>query len=309
VLVDRSLKEQADPDGRWFGQWDAVFGAALAAGVVSEGQMEAFTREVFALSLEHRTVVRRGRAWRIDALASAVRAPPQGVQTEYELQRVRVGGQTVFLYERAHTRGTNLRHWSPRAAFRYVGRDRYAEPIDLPPGEYTVRATFLVWAVDPSGAEPKTAEVSLETLSRITVIDDDRELVRLATDDALRDRVRGAISARDATIDLSERSPYTWSAIDIRDPRIHLAFDVFLRAGERQWPVGWIGAGPEEYTMEMYGGREFPLDGFQPRESGTIDLILVPSARTAEERLARQTDTIWGETIILEAVPIEVRER
>jgi hypothetical protein len=81
-----------------------------------------------------------------------------------------------------------------------------------------------------------------------------------------------------------------------------IAFDVFWRAGGREWPLGSITStqGGSGTQWHYYYGT---FDNFDPVTYPTVDVILRPS-EAAARRVPGMT-AIWGAEIILKDVPIE----
>lgn len=307
LLVGRALREQANPAGEWFGRWDAVFGAALANGWVSDDQLRAFAAQVYDLRLRHRPTIRLGSPWTVGEWVTAVRVPPgAAVATGAILERVDVGGRRV--YERLHAPGT-VQTSSVRAGAHKDWVLRRYEMPGLPgtAGVQPILAVFAVAVQDNSATAPRQVEVRVEHRGEIELVDAGAELVTLARDESLRQRVEGSISARPLQLYLDPRSVHTWSAVDVWEPPIDLAFEVFVRLGDREWPVGRSTMRAGQGGIQNYGGHEFPLHGLE--EAETVTLVLRPSAAAAEQASEEPIERIWGEEVVLPEVPIERIDR
>jgi hypothetical protein len=126
--------------------------------------------------------------------------------------------------------------------------------------------------------------------------------VEAVIDPALRDRVAAAISVRNARVMGSRIDLY----IDTDPPPIDLGFDVFARAGEREWRAGILTA-TAAYPLALQRAvhlrglvREDYIASEEIPDSSSVEVILRPSAEAA----IRSPDIVryWGEEVSIRRV-------
>jgi hypothetical protein len=310
-LVDRALTEQIDPDGEWFGRWGAIFEAAWQADLVSEGQLETFARQVLPLEFRHRDVIRVGETWTAAEAVSAIRLSPSMPLARWKtLERVEVGGKVVFNRAVDPARApAPASLGGPQAQTDWVMLEHDLPAPDVEVGRHPVRAVYFLQVFDPRTTPPTLIlQDRVEVHSEIEVAPAGTAVVTLVTDADLEDRVRAAIEPRSARIYIERNMMHTWSAVDVREPPVGVAFDVQLRVGDRTWPVGSFAVPGGHRDIANYGGREFPLTGLETEGLVHVELILTPSAVAAESK-AWSGDEFWGGEIVLENVTVEIIDR
>ena len=114
----------------------------------------------------------------------------------------------------------------------------------------------------------------------------------------------GPDARRDAPRAYSYFDPFGQGAeaegfFDIDAPPVDFAFEVFLRIGQEEWPVGQIDS-ESEHDWDFSGSFNGRAD---IRETTLVDLILRPSRVAARQTL--RITRIWNGEIILANVPLQ----
>lgn len=304
-LVDRALKEQADPGGDWFGRWKDVFAAAHKAGLASEGQLRAYAEHMLGLDLRHRSRIRAGSPWLVgDAIAHIRSTPGSGPAGDARLLRIRVGDQTV--YEQAYDVDTiGSRTFHGRPSMDWVQVEHTLPPPAVPDGTHEVIATYAVW-VDDGSTPPRRIRSEVEVRSTVEVVGRDGALVEVAPDESLRAAVESAVAPRDLRLIHADQATSTWTAVDFNSPPIDLAFDVYWREGTREWFVGRIAAPKGAVSLRQFGGWEFPMNGATGENA---EVLLRPSRAAAEEATHANVDRIWGGEIVIRGREVKITDQ
>lgn len=151
----------------------------------------------------------------------------------------------------------------------------------------------------------------------VTVLPEGSETVELVADESLRPGVEASLTLMRITaqpgpvrtvlgdgtvfIKASVMTTDVQGGFHVEEPPTDLAFDVFLRAGGREWLVGQI-------DSDIAGPRDFPwfrgtADGL---EDTHVDVILRPSLAAARRTVS--ITRIWDGEIVLEGVPVQWKD-
>jgi hypothetical protein len=312
ILADRALDVQADRTRPWYGSsptnpgWADLFEAALKSRALSPAQLQRFASGAQFVELVVPTAARRGHTWTLGIRESQTRiGPSRPFAYSMQFTRVTLDGKVVV------DRPADPGRAAAGGGGMSPGNDPWvpvSESFDADPGHdgpVEVEAIVQLWLFDgPGGTRgvPIMGSWPVTLHAQVRAVAADTQIVQLAVDPALRQRVQAALVPRVPIRNILEpRSAYTWSAIDVDNLPIPLAFEIFLRAGAREWPVGTLIAPKGDRSVHSYGGREFPLTGLDALQ---VDLILRPS-RAAAERIPGGVDEIWGEEIVIPNLAVQ----
>lgn len=231
-----------------------------------------------------------------------------GVKFAKALRAVKVGDRELTVRSDERPNQDNPDLLSNDAVWDIEGK----VAIDLPPGEYDLQFVVDAGLVDEQstfvGIDGKPGQIGrwpspIHTWQAVvthtlTVRPEDAALVGLVTDPALDPVAAGAVAAPTLSViprsDGRNRVQVEWPRVESPVP---LSFDVVMRAGEREIPLG-THSGRQQLPSETEHWLREPL----PPEVRTVDLVLTPNPQAAERYI--EVREIWGAPVTLEDVPI-----
>ncbi len=328
-LVQSTLAIQADFEHPWLPQWGDVVAAARSKNLVSDDAWRTFARQAVVPQLVIRPEIVQG-----DVVAAKFLLHKRAPSEEVLVVRVRhlesrLGDQTYDL--RSNTRSQlnlDCRSGAPSHSrfieFDFSGRGRVAHAgshgvADVEPGSYIFETSWQVEISEGTiGMNGVTTGETLcsetfETEAAVTVLPRGSETVEVVSDESLRAAVEASLHlyrvdaapgprSAGAGVDSSSRTTTTaHGTVFMEVIPIDLAFDVLLRAGDREWPIGQI-------DSDMMHSRSYPtfLGSADGLEGARVDVVLRPS-RAAARRTTSIT-RIWGGEIVIEDVALEWKE-
>ena len=140
---------------------------------------------------------------------------------------------------------------------------------------------------------------TIQLQANVEVLPRGTQTVEPVSDESLRPAMAAALSLRYCRAQRRGIAPRIISGLfDFDAPPMDFAFDVFVRSGEREWPVGQIDS-ETEHPWDFSGSFGGPVDGVL---GDRVDVILRPSQAAARQTL--RITRIWNGEIVLENVPL-----
>lgn len=309
-LLDRAFAHQADTSQTWVPGWGLLIEAAHDAGRLSDDRWDRYRVQGFALRLKVRDVIRRGDPIPIEFWADPPRlgTPPvirstMGVQFPGAVAdlapELNVSGLT--LPEAKHGPATLGLDW--RASPALLGSAIYEPPASafaaLADGPQSAQISCLVSLAEhsrPSVILPKLRKRPINLVLRASwrLVPAAAQTVATTIDERRRGLIERSVSVRSADLDGTENLTLK---LDCPSLSLPLAFMVYVRQGDREWPVGLATSETGRYP-EPYVSARCP--GLAP---GTAELILRPDPDAAVRTTG--ITMIWGDEIRI--APVYVR--
>lgn len=293
TLAEEGLALQANQDAPWTPGWGDLVEAAHGAGEVAEEDWAAYLRRCVTVSFAARPRQHVGGDLYYEFVVAPARA---GEDSDFlavlEETEVRIGD--VRLDSEAF--GRNF--FSARAPSSSFGRS--GSVAELPPGTYTLRASYAVGIGPGEGwedSETKTVTtVRGETSIDIELVPPEVELVGLISDEEELEAVKALMRAGPIRISPAGQSMLRVNTSVMFGPRDYtMAFDVFVRDETgREWPLN-----SGSVIAPGLGGSGFGAGTFvdAPFEPARLDLVLRASPRAAEKDPS-VTKILGGEIVI-----------
>ena len=296
-LAEAVLAAQATaPAGSPLREMVDWLGEAAAADELTPQQKERFFRQIVRLRLEVREKVIAG-----DPMPYRIhhdgRGPASlGWWTRVEHKEVAIDGQKV---KGAGGGATGF------MGMGGGGSSGSSLPPVKPPGPKTVAATMRVQVYRGPGQFDENNPQTELLHEQEVVLADTTEVVDAAPADLVRAvrqpdaaAVRASLKARDFRRDF-DRDRLS-GMLDVTNAPADLAFDVFVRADGKEYPLGGV-----SWKKGANGG--WGLNGPYPADASTIDLVLRGSSERA--RLSIGLYEFWDGEIVLPNVPVRDERR
>ena len=320
-MVREALAIQADVEHPWVPQWGDVVTAARSMKLVSDEDWRAFARQALVPELVVRSRIVEG-----DPVAATLflhmRAPTDRVLvSQLRQQETWLGDQTTLAQTTIRTQLSQrlTMPGQPRLptifAFGY-GRNRWF-PLaawstgqliaDVAPGPHVFDSSWtLVISEGTLGGgmtgNTTTADLFSQTIqlrANVEVLPRGTQTVERVSDESLRPAMEASLSLRYCNAQRSVLARTMISGLFTFDaPPMDFAFDVFVRSGEREWPVGQIDS-ERERSRGFSGAFRGRVDGVSGDQ---VDVILRPSQAAARQTL--RITRIWNGEIVFENVPL-----
>ena len=186
--------------------------------------------------------------------------------------------------------------------------DEQWESVALGPHELTMNVTILV-ADESREARDEADALAVRRITfrkTIEVIDASQHTIELIDDPSQQQAVEDAVTVErievEEAYDYDKKKGHRWrleGSLKIEPRPYDLACDVFVRAGNREWPMSRISKVASGSTHYSVGG-DGPLTGFN---ADRVDVILRPS-----REIGYGTPTItklWNRPIVIENVEVD----
>jgi len=319
-IVNEALAAQANMQKTWFAWWGDFIELAWQAGAAREQTIIQYARTAVegAYTLEIPDRVRQGSMLTV----GAAHAPMRAGSTGSLMAEVRYGRVTM-------EDGTSLGGGSGMSRSSISngssGRSSSGSMMSLPMGKHTAGSESIVriypaggFAFGPLGAEGSgsnddesqpLAEFALQLQKPFEVVPADQEIVERVADPTLEPAIRAATAVRTMQALRTSRGTAFLCDVNIKNPPVDVAFEIFVRVGEREWPVGLLsaeaGAKRERDHISLQrtrGGAANDLITEFPADAETVDVVLRPSSEAAE---SGGIFRIWDGEIVLSNIAIE----
>jgi hypothetical protein len=306
-LLDRAFTLQADTSQPWVPGWGLLIESAHDANRLSDSRWDLYRVQGFALRLKVRDLIRRG-----DPIPIEFWADPPRLGTTKPAMNVRIlggvadlapeltiGGQVIS--DARHGPGTLVLSWVATPQLR--GSAIYEPPASvfgsLSDGPQTAQVSCLVTLWEPSSyppVGPQTRRPPVHQVLRAScrLVPSGTPTVGTAIDERRRPAVERSIRVMAA--DLDGTGTLTLS-LDGKSAPVPMAFDVYVRQGEREWPVGPATFGSGGYAGPYVTARCPEL------APGAAELILRPDPAAAVQTTG--ITTVWGDEIRI--APVNLR--
>lgn len=306
-LLGRAFAHQADASQPWVPGWGLLIEAAHDADRLSDSQWDRYRVQGFALRLKVRQVIRRGDPIPIEFWSDPPRlGTPPAIRLSGQIAggladlapELVIGGQVIS--DAKHGPGTLLLSARPKPEL--LGSAIYEPPASvfaaLADGPQSAQVSCLVTLTEYStgtlGVQKKRRPPVNQVLrASWTLVPPGTETVGTTTNDGRRKAVERSI--RVVAADLDGSGVLTLS-LDGRSAPVPLAFDISVRQGGREWPVGPATAEPGRYPGPYVTAR---CPGLAP---GTAELILRPNPAAAVQTTG--ITAIWGDEIHIAPVTL-----
>ncbi len=338
ALVLDALAIQADLEHPWVPQWGDIVTTARSKGLVSDEAWRTFARQAVVPELVVRPVIVAGDVIAARFLVHK-RAPSDRVLVLQAWHAESLLGGQAFQMPFNATTQLSLDSGSAGVVrqrsfihFDFSGRglfgsilQREGRAAEVEPGTHIFETSWHVVISEGSfvggtGGYTTTTELYRDKVAiqaTVTVLPEGSETVELVADESLRPGVEASLTLMRITaqpgpvrtvlgdgtvfIKASVMTTDVQGGFHVEEPPTDLAFDVFLRAGGREWLVGQI-------DSDIAGPRDFPwfrgtADGL---EDTHVDVILRPSLAAARRTVS--ITRIWDGEIVLEGVPVQWKD-
>ena len=316
-LVDLALDMQGDTTIPWKVEWGEIIEQAWTQDHVADAQLERYLSQMAqdAYTLRARSPVRQGSLLPYQLRKDKLRCARSSI-----FSMLLVYGPAEF----ADQKGRRRKDGPFRPSTGSSGWSGSTMSVDSDTGTYEFRMALRCLLMTPEegaafaerqrlpGSNPldvdaaKTlAEFKTTLIQSVEVVPADVPVVELVTDEAMLGAVRAAMPSTTGTINIWRGGVYGFSCdLDIQAPPLDLAFDVFLRAGDEEAPLGHYVAGISGHNRSRFDGgwRALDLPQISPRTTH-VNLVLRPSIEWAEQQY-EGFERICGEEILLENVPV-----
>jgi hypothetical protein len=328
-VVEHALKAQADTVAPWKPSLGDLVEVARESGVVSEEQWARYARGAVIIDARARPVIAVGSRIPYEVFVECrtgnrqspipfgtgpfASGPPLGARLQ--AAPVRIDG-----VESRHATTTSLTIMQVRA----IPRSRsMASSIDVPDialGSHTVELPFDVRVFDPRLHDPGHLDAKSDASSLIVrfpvslpvnfeIVASETALVSFTATSPDSKRTRGAFKATDIRVATERNNALILRGmVSVESPGVPCAFEVVGRYAARDGSISEVRLGdfacPADTRMSAFGING-EIDQ-PPQRGATLTLILRPSLDAA----ARTVDLteIWGEEIIIENVPITIKD-
>ena len=290
-LTEVALAEQANPTGGPIGRSLLDYlGARAADGKLSELQKERFVDQAVKFTLTVRPRIAKGDPvyYRI---AHAGRGPSQGWWSSSTVKEIRINGKAVNQGGFGSSGSSLGGPGATATSVEFSEPGQHSLEADI---EHSVRQGPMG---DPNkGTHFLTRKVTRATTFQI-LADPPADFVKMVPSDAARAELMTNIKSKNAI--LQPDSDYMHVNLDVRPLTVNIAFDVFGRIGDQEFPLGTMSL-PKNTPMGFsMGGSEIVKKFGRPK---SLTVILRSS-----EKVARRSVEIydaWEGELVFEDVPV-----
>lgn len=314
AAVNRALDAQRDQAGAWAPAWGEVLDAAWAAGKLSEEQKSEYARHSARFQLLVRPALMQGEAPAIALAMESRVGPARMFGLEIRVEAARIGEQEfVAAYQPSVSWAIAYRGSPPPRFLRSVMLRLNGTPAAgvadpnqlrcaLGAQEVTLDARILV----RDGVGPDNANLAAwheHFVAAVQVVETDNS-VSLIAPEAQREKMDGLFSFDSAIVTLNSYPLVCHGAASVKaSSPVAFAFEVFLRAGDKEWPLSNFAGHPDDGAFST--GVVGSIDGFDTTTQ-RVDIILRPSARVARSTI--DLTEIWGQEVVIHDVPVIVKD-
>jgi len=319
-MVREALTIQADVEHPWVPLWGDVVTTARSMNLVSDEDWRAFARQALVPELVVRSRIVEG-----DPVAATLflhkRAPTDPVLVvQVRHEQTSLGDQAILAQRNMNTQlsqqltmpgrprlpsfieigyGRNIWPWAARSTDQLIA--------DVAPGKHVFDSSWTIVISEGTlgggtTGYTTTADLFSQTIqlrANVEVLPRGTQTVEPASDESLRPAMEAALSLaycsarRSGSARTMIRGLFNFDA-----PPMDFAFDVFVRSGDREWPVGQFDS-EREYPWGFSGAFGGRVDGVLGDQ---VDVILRPSQAAARQTL--RITRIWNGEIVFENVPL-----
>ncbi len=296
-VVERGLDVQANPKQPWATGWGDFIETAETVGNVSSEKWQRYARQALETGwiVDTRPQVRKGAPLPIRKKnASARVGQNQRLWIEYRITKLELDGVDCDKRHTGSGGGTGLGSSGTGASWSAMNADDpVLSKLDL--GQHTVRLTVDVKVCDqrkPSqaGQYPAIWQGTITRNANFDLVD--KATVNVVKDDSLRQAVEKAIKITRQEKQSGERLSLN---IDVQNPPVGLAFQVFAKQGDSEWRIGAVNFAARTSSGWHVGGD---AKGFQ---DGPFDVVLRPSLEAAEGHV--EANEMWDGQVVVKNVP------
>ena len=318
-LVQQGIEVQGDRTQLWLPGWGNLVEAAWIDGLLADDQKGNYARHCAPSQLEVRPTVRAGDPIPIDLVASPRLGGNFLFYLNVELVDATIDGQ--------HVRSTRRNSWTNRpikgdysASGITVGPTRFSEHSfrSLGSGSHSIQTIWRLKVVDgqavqkrirrmregsfswhPDMTDPTLEEWTVEYEAQFQVIRRTEESVSFFEDESLYPAVQKAVRRAHVQYISADRYPELNVYVAIAGAPADLAFRVFVRSGDREWPITSISAPAGNDWYHVQSVARAP--GF-PNSVASVDVVL-----RSDLDVARKTATlkrVWKGEIVISDVAI-----
>ncbi len=317
-IVNEALAAQANIQKTWFGWWGDFIELAWQRNQASDQSIIQYARTAVEMSYKFEIADRMRQGSMVSVGAS--HAPMRAGNTGLLVAEVRYG--QVMMEDGTVLRGGTGMSRSGISSGS-SGRSSGGSTMNLPVGKHTASGDFTVrifpstaFAAGPPGPdesgsnEPQPlAEFVLKFEKPFEVVPSDQEIVERVADATLEPAIRASATVRTLQALRTPRGTAILCDVNIQNPPVDVAFEVILRFGEREWPVGLLSAEAgakrerDHIDMRRTGAGRLPnlIEGF-PADAKTVDVVLRASSEAAE---SGGIFRIWDGEIVLSNTAVE----
>ncbi len=328
-MVREALAIQANVEHPWVPQWGNVVATARSMNLVSDEDWRAFARQALVPELVVRSRIVEG-----DPLAATLFLHQRGPTDPILVlllrhQESRLGDQasqsqtptitmgpmtingpmTTELSQALTMRGPTFINIGYGLDERFGWTASLTDQViaDVAPGQHVFDSRWTIVVAEGSfgggmNSYTTTADLFSQTIqlrANVEVLPRGTQTVELVSDESLRTAMEAALSLSYCKVQRSGLPQKMISGLFNFDATpMDFAFDVFLRSGEREWPVGQIDS-EREHRWDFSGAFRGRIDGVSGDQ---VDVILRPSQAAARQTL--RITRIWNGEIVFENVPL-----
>jgi hypothetical protein len=313
--IEQVLAVQARPIGPWDLSWAEFVDVAQTKGLLSDEQFRRYYRGAVMPEIRTRPRLRVG----------------DDLVVQYLSHRPRLGvGRSIFVSWRMLAAsidetelppihgsiGSGTTIYGPGSGYTASSTRVRTGDLGLPTGIHRVR--ILVELTVSESSTSATTPLHLWTIEHtadVDVIPPDAQDIMLITDPDQAGAVRAALQPRDCRVEVRGGKLHAEGYIEVWDVPVAIAFDVIWRVDGGEWGIGSVSCrsrsrlSPTKDTSRVVNWFRHPQslhfsgEVIEFPSTDTIDLVLFPNPGNARQAVG--LDTIWGETIIFEGVPVQ----
>ncbi|MCY2953127.1 MAG: hypothetical protein NTU53_14280 [Planctomycetota bacterium] len=294
--VDRGLAIQGDLKQPWPRGWGDFVEAAEGGGKVPAEKWQRYLKQALetGLKLDTRLRVRKGAVLPIRTSTGNARVgQKQRLWVEYSYKKLELDGVECVKRQGNSGGGMSMSSSGGGASWWPLAAD---DPVfaKLTEGQHTVRQTMDVKLCDQSkplksGGYAVLWQTTLAREAKWELVNG--QTVKVVKDAGLREAVEKALKA---TRQDPANSRYVSLNIDAREPPVGLAFDVFVRQGEKEWKVGSVAFAAKKAAGWSVGGSAAEVT------AEAFDVVLRPSVAAAEGHV--EQDELWDGEVVIRGV-------
>ena len=290
-LTASALDRQADLSKPWEAEWGEWLEAALAAGKLTDAERDRYFRQAVApcyVGLKVRQRVRRGDPFPVTRIGE--NGPRLAGQQGYFLGR----GPDLRFDDRIKYRPTDR-----DSPYMLTGPGFVLSPATVPyetlsDGRHSI---VLLGAIGVSARGQKPVDVPYRLEAEWELLPADSPSVELVDAPELRGQIEPQVWVGVKVEPFRGGAGLASVSIIFNRLPVGVAYDVVLRAGEKEWA-----AGPVSAPAGSYAQRATRPEFFSGFDAEKVDVVLRPNPDAAESTL--DVLRIWNHEIVKQDVPV-----
>ncbi len=285
-FVEIALAHQADLDKPWGEGWSMALDVLVEQKLLTEAQLAEIRKHAYSFEMDARPIAREGDKASVRLrVKSRIGFMMSGGAVLVEAMRVTV----------------NDEHQPNSVGRMYTdgGNSSMLTAVDVSsPGTARVNVDWRYAFVDGPMDEPdEGAWIEFTRTVSIRVVDrESRDGVGLVADEGARDAVRRAVKITNLAATPVEKGVSVQITVTCDRPPENLAFEVFLKQGDRDWRIGSVRGAAGNMHSTAFGAG---IDGL---ERGDVDVIFRASENVIRGSIDMQT--AWDGEIVFEGLPV-----